>query len=763
MNMNLKYLYRFSLCAVLLTMFGCAKDAVPESEDADVRFESSIQTKVSYFEESSSVKVNWVSDDLIGIYSLAGGESMVDNSPYLAEQDGGTSTFRCQQRALRVRWKDEQSVHDFYAYYPFSENVGNDFNSVLVNLPSEQTQNGADNMSHIVPLDFMWAAQKGYIKGDTPVNFQFHHLFSILDFEFVTDNKVIVEKVVFKVKDGSSSPLAFNGGRINLSNGELDLTAAEISSSVTVNCNFSTGINSPKHVYALINPGHQGKTIQVSVFIKGEERIICEKAVPDGGFPVGKMIHFKSNYNVKSEDVVEIKDLSEVETANCYVITSPSKAYKFRADVKGNGYVPSELNGIVTSTSISPKSVLVLWYNTVQSSNNWVDAVPVDMTSLVYEGGYIHFDTPEEFVDGNLVIAAFAEEGLTYDNITVDSNGYINNATLLWSWHIWAVKNMDLESEALTVNYTDGSGNVTPFVVMDRNLGALVNGKYLGADDKTGYGAAAALGNCYQWGRKDPFPHLPEYGNYWPLRYSSKLIATPTYTPVKALQRTPKEAVNSPSKQLFVMDYSKMGGASAPAISECLHKFENVTFAQSINSADAYPYKYFKGAGSQTYDKHWFYNNPEKDPWKYLWGDYDVNDGVAIRKTLYDPCPAGWTLWQEETINAFVQEGAATASIAPNTHGLMVAGSYFGYNGGGRREDMSFEYATPVVICGYGCPIALTSGTASDRYNHKILRSVEWTSPSDKEGSKISVVQSDLNTSNPKPAVGYSVRCIKTK
>ena len=91
----------------------------------------------------------------------------------------------------------------------------------------------------------------------------------------------------------------------------------------------------------------------------------------------------------------------------------------------------------------------------------------------------------------------------------------------------------------------------------------------------------------------------------------------------------------------------------------------------------------------------------------------------------------------------------------------MVAGSYFGYNAGGRNEDMGESYSEPVVICGYACPIGLISGTGADRYNHQILRYTLWKSPTSSANSSISVTVSNPNGGDAKKAGSYSVRCIK--
>ena len=745
----------------------CVKEsAEPTDFGDDVCFmtQEPCVSKVAYSEGADAVHLSWIKGDAVGLYSVCG-TPKASNCKYLAEASADATSFHFAGRANRIRWESETEPHDFYAYYPHNAAAGRDFSAVTVDVPAVQKQSGADNMDHVAAYDFMWSSSKGRIKSDDPVSFVFHHNFAVMDLALNTKGKILIEKVIFRVKGKADAVVGFTGGKFDLDEGILDLSSAHTSSSVAVDCGFTSAVGGVKHIYAVINPGHEGETFQIALVVKGEEKVIYEKAVPQGGFPAGKYISVSASYEPQESECVEIKDLSQLETSNCYVVTQPDKSYRFKADVMGNGYIPSELSSAVPSASIAPQSVLVLWYNNIQTSNNWAEECPIDLTSLGLSDGYIYFDTPKTFVNGNMVIAAFKEKDVTYNNITIDETGTISNATLLWSWHIWAVENMDLDAEAIKVTYTAEDQIKTEFTVMDRNLGALINGKTIDSSDSYGYLSAAALGNTYQWGRKDPIPHIADYGNYWPLRYSTKLLMTPTYTPIKALQRTADQATGSPEKQLWVMNYDKMGGGGAPAIDACLHQFDkaSVTFADAINAAAKYPYKNFKGANSQTYDKHWFPNNPQTDPWKHIWGDKDVDDGIAIKKTIFDPCPAGWTLWQEETVKAFVQQGAQTASVAANGHGLLVAGSYFGYNGGGRQPDMNFAYSTPFVPCGYACPIGLTSGTASDRYNNKILRNFQWLSPKEAKHDPDQVITINNDSRDAGVAMGYSVRCIKNK
>ena len=392
----MKHLYKILFFALVLT--GCAKDeVVPEENPGDaVAFASGIEqdTKVSYTPESDAVRMSWTKGDAIGIYSAC--EDMPDaiNTMYVADLSEEVSSFTFASPINRIKWKSDTESHDFYAYYPYGERVGDDFTSVRVSVPAVQIQPSADNATHISQAHFMWASKVDVVRSDDPVTFTFNHAFSVIDLELFTDQKIVVEKVIFRIKDKSDAVLAFTDGSFDLADGTLDLAEAQTTSSVTVECGFTSSPGSSKHIYALINPGHAGEVMQISLVVKGEEKLICEKAVPEDGFVAGQYVETVASYSPEADETVEITDLSAVETSNCYVITRPGTAYKFKATVKGNGHVPSELSSVVPSAGLAPASVLVLWYNTRQSSTDWLVACPIDISSLSLADGYIHFDTP---------------------------------------------------------------------------------------------------------------------------------------------------------------------------------------------------------------------------------------------------------------------------------------------------------------------------------------------------------------------------------
>ncbi len=143
---------------------------------------------------------------------------------------------------------------------------------------------------------------------------------------------------------------------------------------------------------------------------------------------------------------------TSLEAANSFIISYPG-VYSFRT-VKGNS---KESVGDVASAE-------VLWESFGTDEQPEVGSL---VSFATYKDGTIAFATPDEYREGNAVIAAKDAVG-----------------TILWSWHIWLT---DQPQEHV---YNNNAGTM-----MDRNLGAT----------STTPGDAGALGLLYQWGRKDPF------------------------------------------------------------------------------------------------------------------------------------------------------------------------------------------------------------------------------------------------------------------
>lgn len=665
MNMKKSLIYILALSAIV----GCQKSEVSEQipaegESSAVIVGSFPETKTSFVDEGNVMKTEWVKGDALGFYWYKGGSiegvgpEVVDkalNDRLVAESSGGSTTFKTSWYYMYQAGKDYLT----YLYYPYNVNAGKNPLSVPFTVPSSQNQAGSDDIAHLAATDFLYAttmANRPNGEAAQAVMVTFSHALSVLNIALtsaqsnysVSDIRVRFEEEseIFSVTEGS----------VNLSDGSLTLTSG--TPEISLHFNEAAELSAtPVNAYMTITPGHAGKTFSVYATVNGIETKLGSKKVPASGLPAGvkAALSFEVGDNTTGH---EYTDLSANGTANCYLVTSPG-FYKFKADVKGNGAVPSQLESVAGETAIAPKSALVLWYNTLQKSNNWVDESPVYLSSVSLDSdGYIRFYTPDVFVPGNVVIAAFAEEGVTCENITVDENKCINNATLLWSWNIWAAEGYD---PAATAIIADGN------VFMDRNLGAPISG--LGTTGS--YEPAGAVGNYYQWGRKDPFPSISDYAHGLPCQYSNTLFCAPTYTPVKALQINGQSSKMNLNGQMFGYRTKSGGGFD-------IDKAWNLIATDDISSdkttkngvyvsyATEHPYKYIKGGSVGGVDT-WI--NGDDASYKSLWGD------AERQKTLYDPCPAGWRVSSKDEAEKFLSV-AVKATMSANKAGYEYLGHY---------------------------------------------------------------------------------------
>ena len=228
--------------------------------------------------------------------------------------------------------------------------------------------------------------------------------------------------------------------------------------SIVLNCPEPVQLDpeTPTEFWIVVPPASYGMGIYVKITYNGDKVLqegSAEKTVPI----VRSQIYRMENLDITVDTSI---DLSEAESANCYVVSAAGD-YKFKA-VQGNS---SDSAGEV-------QSVEVLW----ETFNTDVAPQPGDLiTDAKYEDGYVFFKYTGQL--GNAVIAAKDAEG-----------------TILWSWHIWCSPVAADEMLQVYKYRSVGSwgGDAT---FMDRNLGAVS-----GTPGDVGF-----LGLMYQWGRKDPF------------------------------------------------------------------------------------------------------------------------------------------------------------------------------------------------------------------------------------------------------------------
>lgn len=178
-------------------------------------------------------------------------------------------------------------------------------------------------------------------------------------------------------------------------------------------------------------------------------------------------------------------------------------------------------------------------------------------------------------VDGDNVVVAVSEVAGNALVLGKDASG-----KTLWSWHIW-VTDFDPEATAVTI---DG------VTFMDRNLGA-VNALP---------GDVGAVGQAYQWGRKDPMPRITERA----------------------------DASNNGKGTGSCSIYDASGNPVSYLSGDTYYKsYQASNVAASVEKAE-----YFAIRDPNT--NAWF--TKDVTDFKDLWG------GETGKKSEYDPCPQGW-------------------------------------------------------------------------------------------------------------------------
>lgn len=195
---------------------------------------------------------------------------------------------------------------------------------------------------------------------------------------------------------------------------------------------------------------------------------------------------------------------------------------------------------------------------------------------------------------------------------------------VLWSWHIWIT-----DSAPSAISYSLGMVDVG---VMDRNLGA-----FSAAYPNDAESALNSYGLYYQWGRKDPSMGPPVY-NYRPMS-----TATAEYYDGYGNDQQSTGVINIPR----------------PTISD---------------GVDNPMYLILPTEWSSYYQYDWLYDRVDN-----LWGG-----GAFNTKTIYDPCPEGYVVPNDE-LNLLLSNASVTSSTyglqAYDKNGTLVFFPYAGYKG----------------------------------------------------------------------------------
>lgn len=300
--------------------------------------------------------------------------------------------------------------------------------------------------------------------------------------------------------------------------------------------------------------------------------------------------------------------INDFEYSNCFVVsqklmkktdTEWYDGFYFQAMVPGCGE-----RGSITGTgadlypknlSFTPYSARILWQD-----------VPYLVTHVELVHGYIRFTLNDKCktsgLQGNAVLAA------------LDQNGDI-----IWSWHVWVNNGLEnitysslsfLDPENST-EYGNTPSTATPKTLTDvgilnMNLGATKASWSAGEDPLDCYGL------YYQWGRKDPSPLPPSYD------YGQSDMTTKTYYYMDEGEK------NSVYRHMELYPTVETGA---------LNPLDIIATAQI----------------GETYSNDWLYTSVDQ-----LWG-YSPSAKEVVMKTIYDPCPYGYRVADDELFALFYQ------------------------------------------------------------------------------------------------------------
>lgn len=457
--------------------------------------------------------------------------------------------------------------------------------------------------------------------------------------------------------------------------------------------------------------------------------------------------------SIDARVVVEPKsiNLSKEGVANCYLASASNQWYSFDATVRGNGetqdYVAEQYPGISLMPSKLPSSS-----NAIQIPKNLIkDAVVVWETSsglisnIRWDRGSQHVKFETGTAIGNAVVA-------------------VRDAshTILWSWHIWRTNGVDLNNlnqstskHVMTISTnTDRQWYATllnrsdikrrrSITMLRCNIGAQL-------DDKCSYntpeGNIGVYNMQYQFGRKDPFPGSATYERNDEETPIYGVGSSGTYTEFKIGDKAiSSDVINGISTLDYIIQHPE----------HFIYNGIGTTHPLDNNSS-------------------WFHNATEGSPEvkinRCLWGDNNTETKIIVnsggldsdpwgtsketgRKTIYDPCPAGWRVSAADSWTAIGKDNMGSSWIS-----LPEAQCYHGSYDRGYTYFFGSLSGTSTFCPSTGTRSAVDAKVGQVEY----LGTVWWSSPSVKHGTYFWSTPTAIHlASDMIMGYGLPVRCTK--
>lgn len=255
----------FSILAVLL-FSSCQTDSTSDNNSDAAQgympFSAGVAaTRTEAIVQDGKLLFHWKERDEVGIYGTLNDKILGCNYAYKALPDAENAA-RCVFRASTPgeAYQYVAAGSTFYAYYPYNESADSSpLTSFPIVLPAEQWQSAVNSPDHIAQYGFMSALP---VRTDNPsvgANFNFRHLFSIVELRLKMSTSSLLENVPIK-----QIRLTSGATDIAILQGTTDLTSEsqriEITEgSKTIVMNFEQNISLTKSdgsFYFLVAPGN---------------------------------------------------------------------------------------------------------------------------------------------------------------------------------------------------------------------------------------------------------------------------------------------------------------------------------------------------------------------------------------------------------------------------------------------------------------------------------------------------------------------------
>lgn len=563
----------------------------------------------------------WSSYDNLAVYSFSGETALHSGQAVINPEDVDFVSAGFTSTDPTSTWFGAAENAVYYAYYPQTSAPIPSISAGKVALSIPSNQDGEFGKYQIC-----WAASKEYSKAEAEegVSFAFAPKTSVLRTRLTlaeaceVDEVNIVQLIITipeVVAVGSCTLDMFNG---NIAVGEGgSVITIDLDTPVTI---YKIKDSNPTIDCALFPIASNGKTINFHVVTEDDEAVDISKVV-DFDLGAGQC------YDVNLDFDFEVDTTPHnyyYGSANSYVVMGGSvnvDVTRYEADAD---YFP-----VATEifTSKEPKKAKIVWKEETITSMT----VPATITGN-------SFEITDIAGTGNALVAIMDKR----DNV-------------LWSYHIW-VPEIDPTAEANLLTYSNTSGSQGSYQVMCMPLGATNKYVYNAAEESAVAirGKAKAIGLSYQWGRKDPMgkAQAPAY-----VAVDTPNAGDPALYAGRFTSCVDADGNTYPFETKVISVASVLGAAAEDK--------DRLMIEYSIKNPDIFIHS---GTGAI-----WTETKNDK-----LWGNaagYTYPAGNTIKKSIYDPCPAGYMVAPKGIFNNFKTSGAPK-----NASNASSFGADYGYN-----------------------------------------------------------------------------------